>query len=145
MFSVLDPKTHTKFKSRTIAAYSGRETPDLEVGVDSQVKTLIDLLAHKYAAKAAPGSPITPLLDLGKASCFFTLDVITRLAFGQEFSYLKAETDHYDFLGSIHNLWPQMSTSADIPWIRRVLFSPFFLKLLGPKTTDKRGFGPLMG
>ncbi|KAG4436051.1 Cytochrome P450 monooxygenase aba1 [Cadophora sp. M221] len=145
MFSVLDPKTHTKFKSRTISAYSGRETPDLEIGVDSQIKTLINLLEQKYAVKAASSPTVMPLLNLGAASCFFTLDVITRLAFGQEFNYLKDETDHYNFLGSIHDLWPQMSTSADIPWIRKVLFSSFFLKLLGPKTTDKKGFGPLMG
>lgn len=86
-----------------------------------------------------------PLLDLYKTSGYFTLDVITRLAFGKEFGYLSEEKDHYNFMGSLHDLWPQMSTCADVPLIRNVLFSPFFLKLMGPKPTDKGGFGALMG
>ncbi|THY81676.1 putative P450 monooxygenase [Aureobasidium pullulans] len=144
LFSRLDPKEHKWAKSRTLAAYSGRETPDLEVGVNNLIETLIAKIASKYAAPTA-NSQTACFLDLGKTSCYFTLDVITRLAFGREFGYLEHEKDHYNFLGSLHDLWPQMSTCADVPWIRKFLFSKPFLTLLGPKTTDKAGFGALMG
>lgn len=144
LFSLLDPLEHKRAKSRTISAYSGRETPDLEEGINSVLKTLLDVLEKRYATVTA-GSPVPPLLDLGYTSNYFTLDVITRLAFGKEFGYLMDEKDHYGFLRSLHDLWPQMSTCADIPWIRNTLFSPLFLKLLGPKPTDKSGFGALMG
>ncbi|KAK1975068.1 pisatin demethylase [Colletotrichum cereale] len=142
MFSLLDPASHSKAKSRTAAAYGGRDVPAVEPGVDDQVNTLVDLIRKKYASPAADLP--RPLLDLGPLSCYFTMDVITRLAFGHEFGYLKEETDLYRFLGEVHDLWPQMSTCADVPWIRKVLFSPAFLKLLGPKSTDKSGFGALM-
>ncbi|KAL8351285.1 hypothetical protein RB598_006187 [Gaeumannomyces tritici] len=137
MFTVLQPAAHTRFKSRTVHAYSGREMPDFEAGVDGQVRTLVDAMRRGYARTGA-------LLDLGPISTYFTMDVITRLGFGQEFGYLAAETDLYNFLGSVKDLWPRMSTSADVPWIRNVLFSSFFLKLLGPKPQDKEGFGALM-
>lgn len=152
MFSVLEPKAHTAFKSRRIAAYSGRETPDLEVGVDAQTRNLISLLRNKYAgvkkgdsSSLQTSANLAPLLDLGKTSTYYTLDVITRLAFGSPFGYLKDEFDHYGFLANVHALWPLMSTSADIPLIRKILFSTPFLKLMGPKSSDKTGFGALMG
>lgn len=143
MFSLLDPKIHAKAKARTVSAYSGRETPDLEQGVNGQIKSLVEIIRQRYAT-AAPNSPTARHLDLGKTSCYFTMDVITRLAFGKEWGYIKDETDHYSFLGGVKDLWPQMSTCADIPWISGVLFSPLFLKFLGPKNTDKSGFGALM-
>ena len=73
------------------------------------------------------------------------MDVITKLAFGQEFGFLQAEKDRYGFFKEVHSLWPQMSTVADVPWIRRIIFSKPFLKLLGPRPTDSHGFGALMG
>lgn len=137
MFTVLQSNAHTKFKSRTLHAYSGREIPDLEIGVNQQVATLLRVMRDNYARKGR-------LLDLGQLSCYFTMDVITRLAFGNEFGYLATETDRYSFLKGVRDLWPQMSTSADIPWIRNILFSNAFLRLLGPTPKDKNGFGALM-
>lgn len=138
LFSRLDPKEHKWAKSRTIAAYSGRDTPDLEVGVNEMINVLISTLETKYAEK--------PLyLDLYRTSNFFTLDVIMRLAFGKERGYLKEEKDHFGFLKSLHDLWPQMSTCADLRIMRRILFSKVFLTLMGPKASDKSGFGALMG
>ncbi|EME40284.1 hypothetical protein DOTSEDRAFT_91489 [Dothistroma septosporum NZE10] len=143
LFSRLSPKEHTWAKSRTIAAYSGRETPDLEIGVNELVKTLLEKIENGYA-NHADALPTLPLMNLGKTSNYFTIDVITRLAFGEAFGYLSEEKDHFNFLASLHDLWPQMSTCADLPILRHILFSPTFLALLGPKLTDQAGFGALM-
>jgi hypothetical protein len=143
MFALLKPIPHAKAKARVTPAYSGRESPELEPGVNDQVNTLVELISRKYMSKPADNGK--PILDLAPLSNFFTMDVITRLAFGHEFGYLKNETDHYNFLGIVRGLWPLMSTSADIPWIRNILFSPTFLKFFGPKPTDETGFGTLMG
>lgn len=143
LLSILEPAAHAKAKARTGPAYSGREMEGgVEAGLNEQLHALIAVLGRNYIACSEHSSQ--PLLDLGPISVYFTLDVITRLAFGREFGYLKDETDHFNFLGSLKNLWPIMSTSADVPWIRRVLFSKVFLKMFGPKTTDKTGFGALM-
>jgi hypothetical protein len=144
LFSLLDPQEHKQAKSRTISAYSGREIADIQEGVNDVLQTLLDVIETRYTT-ATPGSPLPPLLDLGHISNYFTLDVITRLAFSKEVGYVRDEKDHYGFLRSLHDLWPQMSTCADIPMLRRIIFSSVFLKLLGPKPTDKSGFGALMG
>ncbi|KAI9148340.1 Cytochrome P450 monooxygenase aba1 [Paramyrothecium foliicola] len=137
MFTVLGENEHTKFKSRTSHAYTAREAPDMEVGIDQQVSTMISIMRQRYAATGK-------LLDLGQTTNYFTLDVITRLAFGQAFGYLSAEEDRHNFLKSLKELWPWMTITADTPWIRRVVFSKLFLKFLGPKPEDKKGFGALM-
>lgn len=142
MFTLLEPEVHNKAKAKLSSTYRGRGTPDLELAVNDQVNTLVRLLRQKYVSVTPNASQ--PLLDLGPLSSYFTMDVITRLAFGKEFGYLKDETDHYNFLQRLQELWPRMSTSADVPWIRNFLFSRTFLKVLGPKTTDKAGFGALM-
>lgn len=143
LFSRLSPKEHTWAKSRTIAAYSGRETPDLEIGVNELVETLLERIENGYA-NHVDSLPTLPLMNLGKISNYFTIDVITRLAFGEAFGYLSEEKDHFNFLAGLHDLWPQMSSCADLPILRKILFSPTFLALLGPKPTDKMGFGALM-
>ncbi|KAJ4386000.1 Cytochrome P450 monooxygenase aba1 [Gnomoniopsis smithogilvyi] len=142
LFSRTDPAIHSKAKLRLAGSYNGRETTNLESNVDEQVQSLISLMRSKYAVSAR--SPSRPLLDLGPTSNYFTLDVITKVAFGQHFGYMNEEKDLYNFMRLVRELWPRMSVSADVPWIRRILFSKPFLSLFGPKTTDKEGFGALM-
>lgn len=145
MFTILDPKAHAEARERRAAAYSGRESPALKANINAQLRTLVDLLRRKYAVPASSTLKTTkPLLDLGMMSSYLTMDIITSLAFGKEFGYLKDETDHYNFLRGVRELWPRLSTSADIPWIRTILFSQAFLRVFGPKSTDKTGFGALM-
>ena len=77
-FSRLSPKEHMRVKSRTIAAYSGRETPDLEIRVNETVKTLLEKIEKGYVNH----SDAPPTLRL-------MIDVIARLTFGEAFSYLS--------------------------------------------------------
>ncbi|KAI4621623.1 hypothetical protein J4E80_003993 [Alternaria sp. BMP 0032] len=143
LFTTTDPAEHKKAKTRSMAAYNGRETQGLEGLIDDQVKTLINVVRNRYVV-SSPGKG-QPLLDLAAITKYFTMDVITRMGFGKAVGYLEDETDHYEFLGTVDELWPRMSTVADIRWIRKIAFSPFVLKLVGPKSSDKKGFGALMG
>lgn len=138
MFSQQQPAAHTKYKSRVAHGYTGREILDMEVGIDEQLSTLLSVMRDRYAG---PGRH----LELAEVTAFFTMDVITRLAFGEAFGYLAQETDLYGFLGSLRVLWPSMSAAADVSWTRTILFSKPFLQLFGPSPRDKTGFGALMG
>ncbi|KAL2284731.1 hypothetical protein FJTKL_08811 [Diaporthe vaccinii] len=137
MFSTQQPTAHTKYKSRVGHGYTGREILDMEVGVDEQLGILLSVIRDRYARTGRH-------LELAEVTAFFTMDVITRLAFGEAFGYLSQETDLYGFLGSLRVLWPSMSTAADVFWMREILFSKPFLRLLGPSPRDKTGFGALM-
>lgn len=147
LFTILESDPHKKARARSLPAYLG--TPGLEKCIDGQVATLLTVVGERYAMPSTlrdgHQQHQQPLLNIGAISCYFTIDVITRLAFGAEAGYMKDEKDHYAFLAFVRDLWPRMTTSADVPWIRRILFSNTFLKFFGPKPTDKTGFGALMG
>lgn len=147
MFTMLDVREHDRAKAKTAGAYGGRETPALEPGVDEQVATLLRVIRERYVP-AAPAGGQRPsrgrLLDLAVMTSFFTMDVITKVAFGEEFGYMKTDEDLYGFLFSIRKFWPRLAMTVDVPWIRNVLFSNAFLRWFGPKTTDPIGMGRLM-
>jgi hypothetical protein len=104
---------------------------------------VIHVIRSRYVTDAL--SQDRPLLDLGALTCYFTMDVITRLGFGKAVGYPEDEKDHHEFLHTVDQLWPRMSTIADVPWMRKLAFSPWTLKLMAPKAGDKTGFGALMG
>jgi hypothetical protein len=74
----------------------------LEHGINDQVKTLIEVLYKRYLT-ASP-EEVQPLVNLGTMSCYFTMDVITRLAFGEEVGCLRDEKDHYSFLRGVQEV-----------------------------------------
>lgn len=136
MFSTTDMRTHDDIKSKTAIGY-GDKNSALEPGVDAQVTTLVRLIREKYTTGAK-------LLDFGTLTSYFTMDVITKAGFGEAFGYLEKEEDLFDFLSGVRDNWQFMGITLDVPWIRDICYSPFILKLIGPKMSDKTGLGRLM-
>ncbi|KAI0449568.1 pisatin demethylase [Xylaria acuta] len=143
MFTTLDVPAHDKMKSQIGATFGGREVPLLEPGVDEQVKALIDNIRQNLSNDA--GNDSSDLLDLAPLMSYLTMDVITKVAFGQEYGYLKANKDLYSFLREVRENWPKLAMTVDIPLIRNIMLSPLFLRLFGPSVTDTKGMGKLMG
>ncbi|KAF6822863.1 pisatin demethylase [Colletotrichum plurivorum] len=73
------------------------------------------------------------------------MDVITAAAFGKPFGHLDADADVFGFIAQMRDNWPTLAVTLDVPWIRALRFSNWFLKLLGPRPTDKIGMGQMMG
>jgi hypothetical protein len=149
ILSTLDTETHAKLKRRTAPAYRGREVPDVEAAINSQIASMVHLVRSKFSVVEAGADADTDaarpvILDLCVLAGYLSMDVITRLGFGQEIGYLRDETDHFQFHQSLQRAWPYLTLSTDVAWIRRVLFSRVGLKLLGPRSSDRRGLGPLM-
>ncbi|KAI0012536.1 cytochrome P450 [Xylariaceae sp. FL0662B] len=143
MFTTTDPETHDKMKARLARAYGGRETEKLESRLDAQIESLLGLIRRKYLT----GSPSQEQLymDFATLSIFFTLDVITDLAFGEEFGYVNADSDLFGFREQVWSHWKALAMTVDVPWMRDIFYSSSFLRFLGPKVTDKSGMGKLMG
>ncbi|KAJ8112192.1 hypothetical protein ONZ43_g5445 [Nemania bipapillata] len=72
------------------------------------------------------------------------MDVITKVAFGQEHGYLKANKDLYGFLSEVRKQWPKLAMAVDFPHLRNIILSPLFLRLFGPSVMDAKGMGMLM-
>lgn len=136
MFTTLDTRAHDDIKSKTAIGY-GDKNSALEPGVDAQVISLVRLIREKYLTGAK-------LLDFGTLASYFTMDVITKAGFGEAFGYLEKEEDLFDFLGGVRDNWYFMGITLDVPWLRDLFYSPFLLKLIGPRMTDEKGLGRLM-
>ncbi|KAI1336067.1 BcABA1, cytochrome P450 monooxygenase [Xylariaceae sp. FL0016] len=150
VFTLLRAGPHDRFKARIAGAYGGRETPALEPGIDLQIRALVDLLQRRCACDDGPpssekGAKSFTLVEFAELSSYFSMDVITKAAFGEEFGYLKTDSDIYGFLAGVRETWPALAVALDWPALRAVLFSKPYLRWFGAKTTDVGGLGKLMG
>ncbi|KAH7144940.1 cytochrome P450 [Fusarium sp. MPI-SDFR-AT-0072] len=140
MFQITDPVQHDRVKAKLSPAYSGRDAPNLEAVVNRQVGSLIQLIKEKYISTQGDYRP----MEGTRVTRLFTLDVISNLSLGQEFGYLKADSDFHGIVKALNEHLLVMTLATDIPWLRNLIFSPMFLKLFGPTENDTKGIGPLM-
>lgn len=75
---------------------------------------------------------------------YFTLDSITRIAFGEAFGYLATDSDVHGYIESLEIMLPRISFVNDIPLFREALFSKWGLLLTGPSKKDSKGWGRLL-
>lgn len=66
----------------------------MEGTIDKQIRNFVDLIERKYLSTSKEYRP----MDLGQKGQFFTLDVISDLAFGEPFGYLKEDDDVFDYI-----------------------------------------------
>ncbi|KAI1380990.1 cytochrome P450 [Hypoxylon crocopeplum] len=140
MVTLLDNHDHDKLKAKTASGYNGRENPDLEVAINSQIAHLIDVIRRKHLTTNSHFCNV----DFAPLSRYFTLDVITRLAYGRPFGFLDADGDLYEYTTQLDRSMKAMSLAQEIPFFRSIAFSHFLFGLFGPKPTDEKGVGKIM-
>jgi hypothetical protein len=112
----------------------------MEGSIDSQIAQFVHLIETKYLCTSEDYRP----MDFGEKASFFTLDVISELAFGQAFGYLENDADVYDYLKITKTFIPIMMVIANVPSLADLLHSRYFRGLL-PSESDKLGFGAFIG
>ncbi|KAH7303915.1 cytochrome P450 [Stachybotrys elegans] len=140
MISTTDTAKHDTLKAKSAAGYSGREATNMEEIISSQVDSYVRLIREKYVSK---GSMVRPL-DFALTTSFFTLDVISAVAFGKPFGFLETNEDLYDLIATIRDRWRIAALASDIPWIGSIVYTPVFLKLFAPQYGDKAGVGRML-
>ncbi|KAK3486902.1 cytochrome P450 [Neurospora hispaniola] len=143
LFDEPDTKTHDLFKARLSFGYSGRENPGLESDIDEVVGTLIQYIKSRYISDDERG--VLKRMDLAKVTQFFTLDVITRIAYGKEFGWLKMDKDQFEWTSTVIKAVPANSLMAELPLLQKIFLSKWFLQWFGPKHSDANGMGRVMG
>ncbi|KAI1875919.1 uncharacterized protein JN550_001415 [Neoarthrinium moseri] len=141
LFSMGDTAAHDKLKAQLSFGYGGKENPTIEDGIDEQLGNLHGLIRRKYLSTDTEFRP----MDLATAVQYFTLDTITRIAYGKEFGYLEADSDLHAYIRTSEEQVPFLTAFAEIPWMRILFFSRFVLRFIGPKKTDRKGIGRLLG
>jgi hypothetical protein len=141
LFSLRDTAAHDKLKHRCSAGYAGRENPTLESGVDFGISAFVDLIRRKYLSTETELKP----LDFGRKTQYLTLDTITKIAFSREFGFLATDSDIHHYIENTESVFVLNNLCGEIPWMYSIFYSNLLLGLLGPKDTDEKGLGKLMG
>ncbi|KAK1760102.1 cytochrome P450 [Echria macrotheca] len=140
LFSMRDEDAHTKLRLKMAFGYSGKENLSMESTIDTHIAKLVALLESKYLSSAGAYRPV----DIALKIQFFTLDVISDLAFGRPFGYLDQDADVFDYIRITTGLIPALTVLSNVPSLARVVHSRVFRSGM-PKATDKLGFGALIG
>ncbi len=111
----------------------------MEYTIETQVARLVDLIKSKYVSGASSYRPV----DLAQKIQYFTLDVISDLAFGKPLGFISQDADPYDYLEATDASMPVLSFLGNTPWLARLLHSPPLRRFL-PSERDKGGFGALI-
>ncbi|KAL7816072.1 cytochrome P450 [Trichoderma aethiopicum] len=115
--STRDEIAHSILRSKMAAGYAGRDVDDIEPKIDNNIRDFMRLLA-RYADRRIP-------VDLGRKVQYFTLDVISDLAYGAPFGFVETDTDVYEYI---------QTTEKNLPMVMGLL----------PSTKDRLGFGRIM-
>jgi cytochrome P450 len=76
---------------------------------------------------------------------YFTLDVLSTVAFGKPFGFIAANDDLWDYGKLGEQFLLVLALCLNHRTARSIFFSKWFQDLAGPKPTDKVGMGALMG
>lgn len=133
---------HDDLRKKMAAGYAGKENLRLESEIDERIRDLINLIERKYiCTKEEPGTQV----DFAQTVNFFTLDVISGLAFGQPFGDLIAGEDKFDYVKTVEEAMPRVMLMTGMPKVYSVLEKSSLTKLLAPSATDKMGLGKVIG
>ncbi|KAI1380844.1 cytochrome P450 [Hypoxylon crocopeplum] len=141
LFNIQDAATHDKLKAQLSFGYGGKENPTIEDDIDEQLAALVALIRRKYVSTDDELRP----MDFAQKAQFFTLDAITKIAYGRAFGYLATDTDVYNYIETVESQLPTLVVISDIPWLCRLVYTETVLRIIGPKPTDKKGMGRMMG
>ncbi|KXL51350.1 hypothetical protein M433DRAFT_60553 [Acidomyces richmondensis BFW] len=140
--SYVDERKHADIRTRMAPGYAGKENPHLEEDVDEQLLNLFGLLERKYVAKPEQG--VYRIVDISRETSFFTLDVISKIAFGQTFGFLEKDEDPFGYLKNLEQFLPAIIVFGVYTELTKIMKIPLIKSAL-PKSTDKRGLGRVMG
>lgn len=140
--SLVDERKHLERRNRMAPGYSGKENLHLEQDVDEQLLKLFDLINSKYLAQPEEG--IFRTVDLSRITSFFTLDTISKVAFGTTFAFLDRDEDPFGYLKNLEQFLPAIIVFGVYTELTQILKMPL-MKAALPKSTDKRGLGRVMG
>jgi hypothetical protein len=101
---------------------------------------LIRLIEKRYTSSKTAFR----IADLSSIAQYFTLDVLTTIAFGHPFGFIEANDDVYDYIKTVGQFMPVLELQSNLPLVYRILNNRWVRSLLAPTAKDKLGMGRMM-
>jgi hypothetical protein len=108
--------------------------------VDRHLLLFISLIREKYITVDSQLKP----MDLARKAAFFTMDVITDIAFGRPWGCLIHDNDVDKWFESMELQMPLALRTSTIPWINDMFRIPIIGNLVMPSEDDPVGAGRLL-
>ena len=121
--------------------YSGKENPCLEQSIDDRCQDLIGLIRGKYLSSRNE----IQILDFAQISQYFTMDVLTDVAFGSPFGYLERDEDVHDYIKTIRAFMPVLELQTNHPTVNFLMSSWLVQAVAAPTAKDRTGMGKVIG
>ncbi|KAF2098887.1 cytochrome P450 [Rhizodiscina lignyota] len=138
-FSETSPEVHTTNRAYMANGYSGKENPHLEDELDEVLKLFVGMIEEKYIST----KDVLKVTDFSDLTSWYTLDSLTRIAYGRSFGWMKEGKDLFDYMKLTLEILPIMVFSGAVP----IAGSLYLLlgRIAGPSPKDKKGIGRLLG
>lgn len=137
--SMRENDIHTVLRAKLAPGYGGKDVEGLHESIDEGVARFIRLIEDKYISTATDYRPV----DFARKVQYMTLDIISKIAFGEAFGFMERDNDFFDYIKTTEDTVPLMQMFAVIPWLLSLLQSPLG-KMMMPTEKDPSGLGPIM-
>lgn len=84
-------------------------------------------------------------MDFAHVAQYFTMDVLTDVAFSNPIGYLKQNADLFGYIKTVRAYMPILELQTNIPLINTILGNPVIRKVMAPTASDIFGMGKMMG
>jgi hypothetical protein len=101
---------------------------------------LVNLIRTKYLSTNTETKP----LDFGRKAQYFTLDVISDVAYREPFGFLASDSDMHDYIKEAEKVLPAALMVTIFPILNWVL-QLSILKAVLPSDKDPLGMGKIIG
>ena len=85
------------------------------------------------------------VMDWADVAQYFTINVLTDIAFSQPLGYLKFNADLFDYVKTIRAFMPVLELQTNFPLVRMVIGHPIVRKPIAPTAKDGFGVGKMIG
>ncbi|KUJ12538.1 cytochrome P450 [Mollisia scopiformis] len=135
-----DEQKHTAMRAKVANGYAGKDNMSLESSIDVHVMDMVHLIENHFLSIHGAYRP----MDLARIAQYFTVDVLTDIAFSRPFNMLKNNDDIHDYIETVRSSLPVLQARANIPFIKTFLEIGFLRRILPTTTQDKFGMGTML-
>lgn len=106
-----------------------------------RIMDLIRLIDEEYISEKG----VLKQMDFAKIAQYFTLDIISDVAFGEPIGFLVRNEDVNGYCQVVEKALPAFEWAAALPMMNRLVRLPVLKKMIMPSPQDVSGVGMIMG